>query len=230
MNESTTQKDFDTRLKAVESRWLGTFELILNQLNDTERSDYHRRLRIATQLMREYANFVKKSERYFFPWVGGEFGFAVGIIGIVGVLGFSLSFFDWFAGVLNVVETRSVFLTLIALAVSLGWLHHAIEVEARRASNEVHVARYVFEWRSLGLSYVLLHDRRLWADLDEREKNELSEKERRDFQVMKVKMDCEVREALILDILRERDIDTSNYFFNKIPWTEFFDLMKSDAS
>jgi len=230
MNESTTQKDFDTQLREVESRWLKTLDSLLTQLNDVERSDYYGRLRAAKELMREYANFVKKSERYFFPWIGGEFSFAVAIIGIVGILGFILSFFDWFAGVLNFVETRSVFLTLIALAVSLGWLHHAIEVEARRASNEVHVARYVFEWRSLGLSYVRLHDSRLWADLDEREKNELSEKERRDFQVMKVKMNCEVREALILEILSQRDIDTSNYFFNKIPWTEFFDLVKSDAS
>jgi len=229
MNESTKQKDFDARLKEVESRWLGTFDLLLTQLNDVERSDYYRRFRVATQLMGEYGHFVKQKERYFLPWVGGEFNLALVIIGSVGVLGFTLSFFDWFAGILNFVESRSVFFISFALAVALGWLRHAIEVESRRACNEVDVARYVFEWRSLGLPYALLHDSRYWGDLYEREKRELSETERRDHNVMRVKTRCEVREALILDILSQRDIYTTDYFLKKTEWTEFFDLMKSDT-
>jgi hypothetical protein len=229
MNESTKQKDFDDRLKEVERRWLGTFNPLLTQLNDVERSDYYRRLRVATQLMEEYANFVKRKERYFLPWVGGEFNLALVIIGSIGILGFSLSFSDWFSGVLNFVESRSVFLTLIALTAALGWLHHAIEVETRRACNEIDVARYVFEWRSLGLSYALLHDSRSWASLDAREKRELSEAELRDHKVMRVKTRCEVCEALILDILSQRDIGATDYLLKKIRWTEFFDLMKADT-
>jgi hypothetical protein len=229
MNRSPIGSDFEARLKEVESRWSASFDLLLSQLNDIERSDYYRRFRLATELMREYANFVTKKERYFVTWVGGEFNLALAVIGVVGVVGFGLSFFHWFAVVLNFVESRSVFLTLIALAVALGWLHHTIEVETRRASYEVQVARYVFEWRSLGLTYVLLHDSRYWMDLDEREERGLSDKELRDRQVMLVKTLCEVRETLILDILGQRNCDTTEYLL-KSNWLEFNDLIKSDAT